>query len=406
MQKVEQFVDINMKRVAAIIMGGGEGKRLYPLTSHKAKPALSVGGRFKLIDFPLSNALNSDCRKIYVLTQFLGASLHHHILSTYRPDPFSGFIEILACETTPHRKTWYQGTADAVRQNLDYFIDCPVDYFLILSGDQLYRMDFRELIRQARITDSDLMIASLKVGPDLATRMGILKTDADNKVIEFREKPKEVEKIQYGSMGIYCFKRDVLIKILKEHQGHDFGKDIIPDMINQGKTYSYPFDGYWEDIGTVSSFYEANIAFTGNSPFNPYMEESPIYCHHLELPGAKIENTVIERSILMNGAVVQAKGIKNSIIGPRSVIHEDTVIESSYIMGNEFYHHPRTGKPAAIGKNCHIRKAIIDENALIGDDVKLINEDNLLTFDGPGVYIRDGIIIVSRGTTVPAKFCL
>ncbi len=406
MQQIVQSVDVNMKRVAAIIMGGGEGKRLYPLTSHKAKPALSVGGRFKLIDFPLSNALNSDCRKIYVLTQYLGASLHHHILSTYRPDPLTGFIEILACETTPHRQTWYQGTADAVRQNLDYFIDCPVDYFLILSGDQLYRMDFKQLVRQAREKDADLVIASLKVEPALATRMGCLTLDENNLVTHFVEKPKKVESEQIGSMGIYCFKRDVLLNLLKEHSGHDFGKDLIPEVIKRGKTYAHVFGGYWEDIGTIASFYEANLAFTTNSPFNPYVEDSPIYCHHIELPGAKIENALIEKSILMDGALVSAKLIKNSIVGPRSVIQEGTIIESSYLMGNEFYQHPRTGKPAVIGKNCHIRKAIIDENTLIGDDVKLINEENLQNYDGPGVYIRDGIIIVVRGAEVPPKFCL
>lgn len=386
-----------MKKVAALVMGGGEGNRLFPLTQSKAKPALHVGGKYRLIDFPILNAINSDIRKVYVLTQFLASSLHQHLFKTYGPN-----VNILACEKRPGNDKWYQGTADAVRQNLENLADCPVDYFLILSGDHLYQMDFREFLSFSIEKGADITIAAQPVSADLAPRMGILRTDAENKIVEFIEKPQH--KLPFtpllGSMGIYCFKREALFDYLTRLDGDDFGKEIIPQLVEKGNAYAYPYEGHWEDIGTVKSFYEANLAIIKKNVFD--LDNFSM----TGLPGAKIHNTHLRHAIVNEGSIIQAKSVQNSILGPRTLIDDETVIDSSYILGNEFYEHPLEKWRPGIGKNCHIRKAIIDENVRIADHVKLINEDDRDHYDSPFLFIRDGIIVVPRGAIIPPHFCI
>ncbi|MCE5319208.1 MAG: glucose-1-phosphate adenylyltransferase, partial [Parachlamydia sp.] len=286
---------VDMSRVAAIILGGGQGTRLYPLTQSRCKPAISFGGRYRLIDVPISNSINSGCHKLFIITQFLSSSLHQHIFNTYRHDIFSsGFLELLPAEEKPSQKEWFQGTADAVRQNLDYFIETPVDYFLILSGDQLYNMDYQEMIRFARATDADVVVASLPINSSDAKRMGVLKIDTSSRITEFVEKPQEESILQkmrqpvdgmttpekpfLGSMGIYVFKREALIQFLETDARADFGKHLIPSAVSQGRAAAYIYQGYWEDIGTIGSFYEANMALTKTEPdFNIYDENWPVY---------------------------------------------------------------------------------------------------------------------------------
>lgn len=425
----------DMKRTAAIILGGGQGTRLFPLTKWLCKPALCYGGRYRLIDIPISNSLNSGCHKIYIITQFLSSSLHQHIFKTYRLDSFSsGFIELLPAEEKHENKVWFQGTADAVRQNLDYFIDTPVDYFLILSGDQLYNMDFEEMILFAKESDADVVIASLPVAEKDAKRMGILQIDDNNFIQAFKEKPQEraeldtmrlskqqmqrleidppSSKLNYlGSMGIYLFKRKALIDLLLKDPRDDFGKHLIPTQVAEGNTAAYIYKGYWEDIGTIESFYKANMALTERHPlFDCYNEERKIFTSHANLPGAKIFNSTVNSSIICEGAFVDAKEISHSIIGPRSHIQKGCIIRDSYLMGNDFYTpqiaSPRLPKKLQIGENTIISKAIIDKHVFIGNDVQLINKNQLNHYDDDNVYIRDGIIVVPRGATIPDGFTL
>lgn len=423
---------VDMQRVATIILGGGQGARLFPLTVHRCKPAICFGGKYRLIDVPISNALNSGCFKIFVITQFLASSLHQHILKTYRLDPFtSGFIELLSSEEKPSKKCWYEGTADAVRQNLEYFIESPVDYFLVLSGDQLYHMNYRHMVQVARDTNADVVIASTPVDLSDSKRMGVLRVDEENRVQEFFEKPQDetilerfvtprrvldlvdlevTSKRKYlGSMGIYVFKREVLLEMLQNDIRNDFGKHLIPSKVKQGGVVAYIHNGYWEDIGTIESFYNANIALTQSaSEFNTHDEFHPIFSIPYNLAGPKISCAHIENGIICDGSIVEAKEIKNSILGPRSIVKHGTVIHNSYLMGNDFYKSPirteRLPEKCMIEENCILEKCIIDTNVHIGKDVKLVNKDNLRHFDGKNVYIRDGIIVVPRGATVPNGF--
>lgn len=408
----------NMKEVAAVILGGGTGSRLFPLTFSRCKPAISFGGRFKLIDIPISNALNSGCNKIFVISQFLSSSLHQHILKTYRIDSFSqGFLELLSVEQKPSKTSWYKGTADAVRQNIEYLKEVPVDYILILSGDQLYKMNFQKMLQFAINKDADLVIASLPVDKETAKRMGIMKCDKSHMVKEFVEKPEDEEVLQsfshlkgdkpfLGSMGIYLFKRKALFQLLEEDSREDFGKHLIHTQVKKGNIATYLHNDYWEDIGTIDSFFYANINLTKPNPlFDCYSETFPIYSSHAMLPGPKFSNTEVINSIISEGALIEAKQIKESIIGPRSVIGKGTVIEQTYMMGNESYG-TRTKKKYFVGKDCVIKKAIIDKQVVIGNNVKLINEKHLNSYDGDGIYIRDGIIIVTPGTTLPDHFTI
>ncbi len=426
---------LNMQRVASIILGGGQGTRLYPLTALRCKPAISFAGRYRLIDVPVSNSINSSIHKIFIITQFLSTTLHRHLLRTYRFDAFSsGFIELLAAEQKPMRQGWFQGTADAVRQNVEYFIETPVDYFLILSGDQLYNIDFQAILNFAQEKDSDLTICSIPVTEVDASRMGILKVNKESEIQDFCEKPstkKELESLHtdtaflrkigvktekgrnyLASMGIYVFKRQALLDLLQEDQRDDFGKHLIPTQVKKGKVSAFLYDGYWEDVGTVETFYKANLALTSPDPdFNCYDESNLIYTGDYNLPGPKITKAKITNSILCEGSIIEAKEISHSILGPRSIIKKGTVIRDSYVMGNNFYKPPiknsiRLPNQLCIGENCVIKKAIIDKNVYIGNGVKLTNEKKLITYDQDPVYIRDGIIIVTRGASLPDGFTL
>jgi glucose-1-phosphate adenylyltransferase len=422
-----------MSRVAAIILGGGAGTRLFPLTLTRCKPAISFGGRYRLIDVPISNSINSGCHKIFVITQFLSSSLHQHIFRTYRHDIFnSGFLELLSAEQKPSRRGWFEGTADAVRQNIEYFLEIPVDYFLILSGDQLYTMDYREMVDFAKETDADAVVATLPVSKKDCSRMGIMKIDRNQMITDFIEKPQDDKVIEsmridpatragiancnpennyLASMGIYLFKREVLLNLLAEDPREDFGKHLLPTIISKGKVGAYVFNGYWEDIGTIDSFYHANIALTAATPqFDCYDEAYPIYATRHNLPGPKVFNAQVTNSILCEGSIVDAAEISRTILGPRTIVKEKTIIRDSYVMGNDYFTPPietdRLPQQLHIGRNCLIRKAIIDKNACIGDNVQLTNEHDLTHYDGQHVSIRDGVIIVPRGATVPDGFIL
>lgn len=380
-----------MGKVATIVLGGGEGKRLHPLTLTRCKPALLVGGKFRLIDFSLANAIHADIQKIYVLTQFLATTLHRHLLATYRQ------IEILPCEQKPSGKEWYLGTADAVRHHLEYICEGGEEYFLILSGDQLYQMDFSKLVSFAKDKDADLVVASLSVNAALSRRMGILEIDKTKQITHFIEKPQHLQEADgpfLGSMGIYLFKRKTLVDALKRYQGHDFGHDLIPALIEETRAYAFLFDGYWEDIGTIESFYQANLRFLDPKPHFDF-HHNPLFSPPCSFAAPKIQNTLIENSLLGEGSVIQAKSLSHCLIGPKTLIDTDTVINSSYLLG----HSP-------IGKHCHIRKTILDENVTLGDHVRLTNEKQLTHYDGPGIFIRDGITLVTRGTHIPSHFTL
>ncbi len=426
--------NIDLQRVAAIVLSGGQGSRLYPLTMTRCKPAICFGGKYRLIDVPVSNALNSKCFKIFILTQFLSASLHQHILKTYRLDQFnSGFIELLSVEQKPTKKAWYEGTADAVRQNLEYLLDLPVDYFLILSGDQLYHMNYQNMLNLAIETNADLVISAIPVDGVSAKRMGILKIDEKCRVCDFYEKPQEKALLEkfvmpkealmkaeietdpshryLGSMGIYVFKREVLIEMLEQDNRDDFGKHLIPSKVQQGGVHAYIHKGYWEDIGTIESFFKANIALTSPFPdFNCHDENNPIYCSPSYLPGPKINDSLLKNAIICDGSFLDGNEIKSSIIGPRTILETGTTVHNSYLMGNDFYVPPlrtnRLPENTIIEENCEIKNCIIDKNVHLGKGVKLINKQNLKHYNGDNVFIRDGITIVTRGTTLPDGFTL
>jgi glucose-1-phosphate adenylyltransferase len=415
---------LDMKKVAAIILGGGKGTRLFPLTQSRCKPAMSLGGRHRLIDVPISNSINSGCHKIFVITQFLSASLHRHIFQTYRYDIFpAGYLELLTAEQKPTQNDWFLGTADAVRQNLEYFIDIPVDYFLILSGDQLYKMNFLNMLRFAYQTDADLVIAAMPIAFQDIARMGIMKINNDHFVENFNEKPQtpsdlpeflhsnRTNKPYMGSMGIYLFKREALCKLLSKDSREDFGRHLIPTQIKWGKTAAYVHENYWEDIGTVESFYNANIELTHTNPaFDFYDETWPIYSNRHHLQGPKILNTHLQQSIICEGSVIGAKDISHSILGPRSIVHKGCSIQHSYILGNDFYqpstHANHLPKELSIGENCIIHRAILDKHVQLGKNVQLINKNKLQNYNGNNIFIRDGIIIVPQGVSLPDGFIL
>lgn len=436
LQILRSSLSVDMSRLATIILGGGQGSRLYPLTLTRCKPAITFGGMYKLIDAALSNAIHSACDKIFIITQFLSSSLHKHICTTYQGNHvFSrGFIDILTAEQKPsNHHSWFQGTADAVRQNLYYLNEAPVDYFLILSGDQLYKMNFQKLLAFAQRTDAEAVIATLPVNSDDAKRMGLLMTDSDSQVVNFVEKPQHEEilntfkihpenrnrlglapqdpRLYLGSMGIYLFKREALIALLQEDLREDFGKHLLPTRIQQGKTFAYLHDGYWEDVGTIRSFYDANMGLTAtHPPFNCYDEYYPLIKSPSKLPGAKIGNTRITNSIICEGSLIEGDMISHSIIGPRSIIHPGCTIKNSYIMGNDFYEPParvaRFPEQLQIGRGCVLHNVIIDKDVYLGQEVQLVNNDNLDHYDGEQVFIRDKIIVVARGASLPDGFTL
>ncbi|WP_353930139.1 glucose-1-phosphate adenylyltransferase [Okeanomitos corallinicola TIOX110] len=424
-----------MKKVLAIILGGGAGTRLYPLTKLRAKPAVPVAGKYRLIDIPVSNCINSEIYKIYVLTQFNSASLNRHIARAYNFGGFSdGFVEVLAAQQTPENPNWFQGTADAVRQYIWMLQDWDVDEFLILSGDHLYRMDYRQFIQRHRETNADITLSVIPIDDRRASDFGLMKIDNSGRVIDFSEKPKgdalkqmQVDTTILGltkeqaalqpyiaSMGIYVFKKDVLIKLLKESlEKTDFGKEIIPDAAKDHNVQAYLFDDYWEDIGTIEAFYNANLALTRQPmpPFSFYDEKAPIYTRARYLPPSKLLNCEITESMIGEGCILKNCRIQHSVLGVRTRIESGAVIEESLIMGSDFYQ-PSVERqstleqgdiPIGIGQDSIIRRAIIDKNAHIGRDVKIINKDNVQEAEREkqGFYIRSGIVVVLKNAVIP-----
>ncbi len=414
-------------KTLAIIMGGGAGSRLFPLTKERSKPAVPLAGKYRIVDIPVSNCINSGLRRVYVLTQFNSASLHKHIHSAFKFDNFSrSFVEILAAQQTPTDNNWYQGTADAVRQNLRDFLQYPYEYYVILSGDQLYRMDFREVLKQHIETKADMTLATIPVGREAATAFGIMHTDNQRRIVRFEEKPKKPALLDelcippvllkelgqpadadlyQASMGIYIFNRDVLIKAL-DNDYADFGKHVIPEMLTKFRVHSYIFQGYWEDIGTIRAFFEANLQLTDAVPaFNFFDTISPIYTHARFLPGSKINGATIKQAIISDGCIIDDAHIERAVIGIRSYIKSGTTVRQSIIMGADFYdadNANRGGPELGIGKNCVIDHAIIDKNARIGDGCVITPDGKPDNFDGPNYYVRDGIVVVPKGASIPA----
>jgi glucose-1-phosphate adenylyltransferase len=418
--------------VATIILAGGQGTRLHPLTIHHSKPAVSYGGRYRLIDIPISNSINSDFRQIFVIAQYLSGELEHHISQTYHFDAFNpGSVDVLTPqENEKHEKEWFQGTADAVRKNLSTLLKSSADYFLILSGDQLYNINFQHMLTFAESKNADVTIASIPVLEKEAKRMGLLKIDADNKIIDFAEKPKGgLEKYQLssqfydkwqlkpskdstylGSMGIYVFKREALVSLLQSDPGNDFGYHLITNAVKTHNTYAFVYCGYWEDIGTIASYYEANLILAHSTQgLDIYDEKNPIYTRPTFLPGPRIKKTKITQSVICEGCIIEADEITGSVIGLRSHIKKGSIIRDTVMLGNHFYMPPsQDGKASSqdfwIGENCLIEKAIIDEHVQIGNNVKLINKAAHENFEGEGIFVRDGIIIVTAGTKIPDHF--
>ncbi|MBD2386266.1 glucose-1-phosphate adenylyltransferase [Cylindrospermum sp. FACHB-282] len=424
-----------MKKVLSIILGGGAGTRLYPLTKLRAKPAVPVAGKYRLIDIPVSNCINSEIFKIYVLTQFNSASLNRHIARTYNFSGFSeGFVEILAAQQTPENPNWFQGTADAVRQYIWMLQDWDIDEFLILSGDHLYRMDYRLFIQRHRETNADITLSVIPIDNRRASDFGLMKINESGRVIDFSEKPKgealdkmrvdttvlgltpeQAEQQPYiASMGIYVFKKDVLIKLLKESlERTDFGKEIIPDAAKDYNVQAYLFNDYWEDIGTIEAFYDANLALTQQPlpPFSFYDEEAPIYTRPRYLPPTKLLECQITESIIGEGCILKNCRIQHSVLGVRSRIESGCIIEESLLMGADFYQPSverqcsieKNDIPVGIGTDTLIRRAIIDKNARIGHDVKIINKDNVQEAEreSQGFYIRSGIVVVLKNAVIP-----
>jgi glucose-1-phosphate adenylyltransferase len=419
--------------VLAVILGGGAGTRLYPLTQQRSKPAVPLGGKYRLVDIAISNCINSDVFKMFVLTQYNSASLNRHLAQTYRFSQFSnGFVEVMAAEQTPESPQWFQGTADAVRQVLPHIRDWGIDTLLILSGDHLYRMDYRHFLNRHYDSDADVTVSVTPCDEAAATDFGLLKTDDAGRIIEFKEKPKgdELESMRVdtsklglteaeaiarpflASMGIYVFKYDRLEQLLAaDPNGVDFGREIIPSAIKTGAVEAFLFDGYWEDIGTISAFYRANLDLTSNIPkFNMFDAEAPVFTRARYLPPSKIEESQILESILSDGCIVIGAAITNSVIGLRSRIAKGVRIDASFLMGADYYQTLEemrddllAGKPrVGIGEGTIINRAIIDKNARIGSNVRLLNEAGIVDADAEdgSYYIRDGIVIVPKNAVI------
>jgi len=418
-----------LQRMLAIIMGGGAGSRLFPLTKDRAKPAVPLVGKYRIVDIPISNCLNSGLRSIYVLTQFNSMSLHRHIQASYKFDNFSrSFVDILAAQQTPEGSQWYQGTADAVRQNMRYFLERPYDYYLILSGDQLYRMDFRALLHQHIRLGADITLATKPVARHQVSEFGIMRSGVDRRITGFIEKPSdesglqemkmsrellqaigsnEDEELFQASMGIYVFNRNVLIESL-ENDLFDFGKHIIPESIRERHVSAFIFKGYWEDIGTIRAFYEANLDLTDVVPEYSFFEPgSPVYTHPRFLPGSKINGATLRQAIISDGCIISDAHLERSVVGIRSVIQSGATIRNSIMMGADYFElgQSASSQPAmGIGKNCVIDRAIIDKNACIGDGVVITPEGKSANFDADNYFIRDGIVVVPKNAVIPVGF--
>ena len=422
------------KKILAVILGGGAGTRLYPLTSSRSKPAVPIAGKYRLVDIPISNCLNSGINRMFVLTQFNSASLNRHIKNTYHFSAFSSaFVDILAAEQTPDNPTWYQGTADAVRQCLRHLGPFESEYVLILSGDQLYQMDFMEMLNTHIAKKADISIATIPVADREAPEFGIMKNDKDGYIKTFIEKPKkdvlkdwvsdtgaEMQRMgrhYLASMGIYIFNRQLLSDLLQNEyvEATDFGKEIIPQSISKYKVISYQYDGYWTDIGNIYSFFEANLGLTNDIPdFNLFDNNNAIYTRARMLPPSKISGTTLEKTIIAEGCIINASRVENSVIGIRTRIGNGTTIVSSYLMGIDFYEtieeieHARShGLPSVgIGNRCYVRNAIVDKNCRIGDDVRINGGHHLENTDHSLYTVKDGIVVVKKGAVLPNGFVI
>ncbi len=422
---------LNTSNVLSVVMGGGQGTRLFPLTKERAKPAVPLAGKYRLVDIPISNCINSGLRRVYLLTQFNSASLHRHISQSYKFDHFSGgFVEILAAEQTYADTSWYQGTADAVRKNMIHFMNHDWDYMLILSGDQLYRMNFRTIINQHRETGADITLGTIPVGREEAKSLGIMQMAADKRITRFEEKPKDPAVLDslklpaewhqklgidgqgdrlLASMGIYVFNRDIIRRVL-DNSLADFGKHIIPKAIDELRVFSYVFQGYWEDIGTIRAFYEANLDLANELPrFNFFDMAAPIFSRPRYLPGSKINGANIDHAVITDGCILSRATVSFSIVGLRSIVGEGTAISRSILMGNDYFESQQSvaesqsqGRPRlGIGRNCRIESTIVDKNARIGDNVVISPQGKPDFVDHKDYYIRDGIVIVPKNGVLP-----
>src|SRR5919109_4115725 len=420
----------NTSNVLSVIMGGGQGTRLFPLTKERAKPAVPLAGKYRLVDIPISNCINSNLKRVSLLTQFNSASLHRHISQSFKFDHFSGgFVEILAAEQTFSDTSWYQGTADAVRKNLTHFLNHDFDYALILSGDQLYRMDFRHILTQHATSAADLTIATIPVEREAAQSLGIMQINAERRITRFVEKPKDPaileslaldpswypklgiesgDELFLASMGIYVFNRDVLIKLL-DNTYTDFGKHIIPGAISNHRVFSYVFQGYWEDIGTIRSFFEANLDLASELPrFNFFDMSSPIFTRPRFLPASKINSAEINHAIVSDGCIINHCRIAHSIVGVRSMLNSGCELNRTIMLGCDYYEslesiqrNEAAGRPRiGVGRNTRIENAIVDKNARIGDNCVISPAGKPKDHDAPLYFIRDGIVIIPKNAVV------
>ncbi len=418
------------KQVLSIILGGGQGSRLYPLTESRSKPAVPIAGKYRLVDIPISNCINSEIKRIYVLTQFNSASLNRHIKNTYHFSFFSkAFVDVLAAEQTPMSDTWFQGTADAVRQSMHHFMRHEFEYALILSGDQLYQMDYNLMLEQHVESGAKISIATIPVNAKEATSFGILKSDDKNEVTSFIEKPeasllpewtsevsdemKAQGRSYLASMGIYIFNRDLLIDLMKNPDTNDFGKEIIPQSIGKHKILSYQYEGYWTDIGNIDSFFEANLGLTDEIPqFDLYDRNNRIYTRARMLPTSKISGTTLNRSVIGEGCIIHAAKIERSVIGIRSRIGADSTVINTYMMGNDTYetlqeiNQNKISNVMGIGERCFIKNAIIDKNCRIGDDVRINGGHHLKDTETDTYCIREGIVVIKKGAEIPKGFVI
>jgi glucose-1-phosphate adenylyltransferase len=417
------------KKVLGIILGGGQGSRLHPLTETRSKPAVPIAGKYRLVDIPISNCINSDIKRMFVLTQFNSASLNRHIKNTYHFSFFSSaFVDVLAAEQTPGNSTWFQGTADAVRQSMHHFLNHDFDYALILSGDQLYQMDFEEMVEKHVKMKAAISIATIPVNAKDATSFGILKTNEKDEITSFIEKPaadllpdwtsevsddmKREGRNYLASMGIYIFNRDLLVELMNNPETNDFGKEIIPQAIGKHKVVSFQYEGYWTDIGNIDSFFEANLGLTDDFPkFDLYSTEKRIYTHARMLPTTKISGTVLDKTVIADGCIINAGKIEHSVIGVRSRIDTESTIINTYMMGSDYYQPlehilDENIISMGIGKRCFIKNAILDKNCCIGDDVRINGGKHLKDTETATYVIRDGIVVVKKGALIPNGFII
>lgn len=418
------------KEVLSIILGGGQGSRLYPLTKNRSKPAVPIAGKYRLVDIPISNCINSDIKRIFVLTQFNSASLNKHIKNTFSFSFFSsGFVDVLAAEQTPDNKTWFQGTADAVRQSMHHFLSFDFKYALILSGDQLYQMDFEAMIEAHKNNNAEITIATIPVNAKDAPSFGILKTDSKDTITSFIEKPaaellpdwtsetsdemKAEGKNYLASMGIYIFNRELLIELMNDPDTIDFGKEIIPSSITKNRVFSYQYEGYWTDIGNIDSFFEANLGLTDDIPkFNLYDKDNGIYTRARMLPTTKYSNTILEKTVVAEGCIIQAEKIEHSVIGIRSRIGTGSIVINTYMMGCDYYESLEEIEKnhikilLGIGERCVIKNAIIDKNCRIGDDVRIEGGNHLEDTETDTYVVKDGIIVIKKGAVIPSGYTI